>query len=273
MSSRLVVDAKLLDQVSDIAERAAVVIMKIYEQADHGVQTKSDESPLTLADLAAQKVILAGLKKLTPDVPIVSEESSEADNQEAMKSNYYWLVDPVDGTKEFIKRNGEFTVNIALIEGERPVLGVVGVPAQDLIYAGEDSLGARKRTSGGPWQDIQVSDNQELTSIAVSRSHLDPVSESIINELDPKPKVISAGSALKLCLVAEGSADVYLRLGGSMEWDIAAGDALVRAAGGKILAIDGELLKYHKLELLNPHFVCYNGKINIEEILRKGQQK
>jgi len=249
--------AELLESVAIIARAAGEAILQIYA-TDFKVRGKDDASPVTEADERAEKVILAGLLELTPDVPVVAEESVAAGRVPDLPASgrRFWLVDPLDGTKEFINRNGEFTVNIALIEGAEPILGVVLAPALGRLFAGSSAIGAYVDDAAGrrPIRCRPVP-AAGLTVVA-SRSHGDA---SGLDEFLTGRKVASlanAGSSLKLCLVAEGSADLYPRLGRTMEWDIAAGHAVLRAAGGDVRTLTGEPLQYGKPGFDNPHFVA-----------------
>lgn len=242
----------LLEDVMTITREAGALIMEIY-QSDFEVRGKQDASPVTEADEKAERLILERLKVLQPQTPIVSEEAAAAGYVPEMGQRF-WLVDPLDGTKEFINRNGEFTVNIALIENGSPVLGVVFAPALDRMYAGARGLGAWLEV-GGKRQVIECraipSDGMDVVA---SRSHGD--AEALDQFLNGRlvRSLKSAGSSLKICLVAAGEADLYPRLGRTMEWDIAAGHAVLVAAGGQIHALNGEVLQYGKQDLSNPHF-------------------
>ncbi len=245
------------DEVVAIAERAGEEIMRHYGGAV-AVTEKADQSPVTLADQRAEALILAALKELIPDVPIVAEELCAAGEAPEVAERFV-LVDPLDGTKEFISRNGEFTVNIVLIEAGRPGLGVVHLPATGVSYwtAGEDAF---RRERGGRPVPIccrSVSEGEPVVVVA-SRSHRDARTEEFIAGLNVK-EIVSAGSSLKLCRVAEGTADVYPRFGRTMEWDIAAGDAILRAAGGSVRTVAGEEFRYGKPGFENPAFVARGG--------------
>jgi 3'(2'), 5'-bisphosphate nucleotidase len=247
-----------LDEVIAIARRAGDAIMEVYS-GEIEVQHKHDNSPLTQADLAAHHVIDAGLNKLTPQLPILSEEAATIPY--AIRSTWrrYWLIDPLDGTREFIKRNGEFTVNIALIDDGKPVMGVVYAPAKDVLYYGCAGCGAFKQEGSQPAAPIQARalDLANLT-IAGSRSHSDKRMEAFLHNLagnHSAPQLISLGSSLKICLVAEGRADVYPRLGPTSEWDTAAAQAVLEQAGGQLVNVQGTAFSYNtKDSLLNPEF-------------------
>ncbi len=250
-------DEQMLEPLLDIAGRASDAILKIYA-TDFQVDIKQDRSPVTAADMAAHEVILQGLKQLTPDLPVLSEESSQIPFSERRRWASYWLVDPLDGTKEFISRNGDFTVNIALVQEHAPVVGVVHNPAENLSYYGVVGAGAFRREAGAAAQAIHVSPlSEQPVRIVASRSHRGPLLDGYLVKLGAH-ETLSRGSALKFCLVAEGAADVYPRLGPTYEWDTAAGHAVLLAAGGHVMAVDGTPLCYNSKEsLLNPHFLAY----------------
>jgi 3'(2'), 5'-bisphosphate nucleotidase len=242
-----------------IVTRAGDAIMKVYEaKAGFTVQHKADDSPLTLADLESQRVILEGLRALTPDIPILSEESAQAPWEERRRWRELWVVDPLDGTREFVKRNGEFTVNIALVVEHEPVLGIVTAPARGLLYWGAAGLGAFSRHRGAAELPINVSAPQNPLRVVGSRSHASPDTTAYLDRL--RPHVMTGiGSSLKFCLVAEGKADLYPRFGPTSEWDTAAGQALLEAAGGHVTRLDGHRLRYNCREsVLNGDFVAFN---------------
>jgi len=252
---------QLLEQVAAIAGAAAVEILEVYASGEVAATTKADASPLTLADLAAHALIVARLAELTPGVPILSEEAADTPFSERSRWQRYWLVDPLDGTREFLARNGQFTVNIALIEGHAPVLGVVHVPVTDSTYLGYPGRGAWRKRPGVPAESIHVA-ARSATPLRVvgSRSHRGDSLDSFLASAGPH-QLVAIGSSLKFCLLAEGSADVYPRLGPTSEWDTAAAHAVLMAAGGTVSQLDGEPLAYNtRAELLNPHFVAYGPK-------------
>ena len=243
----------LLDDVKQIARDAGAAIMDVYESDDFNVQQKSDDSPLTKADLAAHKIICEGLRTLDTQYPIISEESSDISWEQRKHWCRYWLVDPLDGTKEFIKRNGEFTVNIALIEKGVPVMGVVYAPVLDAMYTGERDKGSFLND-----KPIKVASEVPATLRVVgSRSHPSQETTDWLDALGKPYEMVPMGSSLKICLVAEGEADVYPRLGPTCEWDTAAAHAVLSAAGGDITTINGDPLLYNqKDDYLNPHFIA-----------------
>lgn len=248
-----------MEDIAALAVKAGEAILDIYSREDFGVVYKAADQPLTLADKAANDVIEAGLVKLAPDVPILSEESRAVPYSERRSWGRFWLVDPLDGTKEFIKRNGEFTVNIALVEGGRPILGAVHAPVLGVTYSGASGLGAF-RTKDGASVPIAAADYTKAAVVKIvgSRSHAGGSVETFVKKLAEAgvaTEFVSMGSSLKLCLVAEGAAHIYPRFGPTMEWDTAAAHAVVDAAGGSVTSLDGSRLLYNKEDLLNPYFV------------------
>ena len=245
-------------QIVAIAKQAGKAIMEIYADPNTAVSSKADHSPLTEADLASHRIICESLAQLTPQYPVLSEESAEVSVAQRIGWKKYWLVDPLDGTKEFIKRNGEFTVNIALIENGEPVLGVVYAPVLEVCYYAERGVGAYVQRSNNMAQRIQVKVHHagEIIKVVASRSHSNARTESLLKQLGDG-ETISMGSSLKLCLVAEGEAHFYPRLGQTMEWDTAAAHAIVNGAGGTVCNSTGDELRYNKADLHNPEFFVY----------------
>jgi 3'(2'), 5'-bisphosphate nucleotidase len=237
-----------------IARDAGAAIMLVYAQ-DFDVAAKADASPLTEADLAAHRIICAGLAALTPDIPVLSEESATIDWAVRSGWSRYWLVDPLDGTREFVKKNGEFTVNIALIEDGTPVLGVVVAPALGTAYWAARGEGAFVQRAGEAARPIRTREAQAPLGVMVSRSHAGPELAGFLERLGPH-EAIPMGSSLKLCLVAEGRADLYPRLGPTNEWDIAAAHCILAEAGGTLRNPDGVELRYNKPSMLNPWFIA-----------------
>jgi 3'(2'), 5'-bisphosphate nucleotidase len=246
---------ELIEPIVALAVDAGEAILEVYA-TEFDVQSKSDESPLTQADLASNRRIIAGLEQLTPDIPIISEESGLPSFEERAEWQRYWLIDPLDGTKEFVNRNGEFTVNIALIEEKRPVLGVVHVPVQKKTYTGCEGHGAELRDGDAPVQAIHVStSSSHPVRVVGSRSHRGASLDAYLQQLGDHD-MVPMGSSLKFCVVAEGGADIYPRLGLTSEWDTAAAQAVVEQAGGKVLQWDGKPLLYNdKSDILNPYFI------------------
>ena len=247
--------AAVLDRIVAIARDAGVVIMPYYD-GDPIVGDKYDGSPVTAADQAAEALIVPALKELTPDIPVVAEESVAAGNVPDVSGGLFWLVDPLDGTKEFIKKRGDFTVNIGLVENGVPVLGVVLTPVDGMAWAGTVGDGAWEEDAAGNRKPIAVrkADPAALTIVA-SKSHRNPELEAYIDSL-PVKESVSRGSALKFCLVARGEADVYPRTGPTMEWDTAAGHAVLLAAGGSLTTFDGKPFLYNKPEFRNGFFIA-----------------
>ena len=246
---------ELIDPVSALASEAGSRILEVYA-TDFDVQSKSDDSPLTQADLASHRTIVETLASLTPDIPIISEEDGLPDFAERGRWPTYWLIDPLDGTKEFVNRNGEFTVNIALIDNHRPVFGVVRVPVQEKTYIGCEGFGAERRDDDTGTTKIRVAKRSGSPPRVVgSRSHRGASLDAFLDSLG-EFDLVPMGSSLKFCVVAEGGADVYPRLGPTSEWDTAAAQAVVEQAGGSVVRVDGTSLSYNEKEdILNPWFV------------------
>jgi len=247
--------AELIDPLLGLARAAGAVILQVYA-GDFAVRGKADASPVTQADEDAERVILAGLAQLDPGAPVVAEESVAA-GRVPQVGQRFWLVDPLDGTREFVNRNGEFTVNIALIEHGQPVLGVVFVPVTGRLFAGARGLGAFEVDAAGQRRAIRCrAVPVEGLTVLASRSHGDTTALNRWLATQPVAQVKTAGSSLKLCLLAAGEADAYPRFGRTMEWDIAAGHAVLAAAGGSVRALDAQLLCYSKPGFENPDFVA-----------------
>jgi 3'(2'), 5'-bisphosphate nucleotidase len=258
MSMTLSELSPLRDACTGLARDAAREIMRIYA-GDLGERTKADKSPVTDADHAAEAIIVAGLRKLTPDLAVVAEEEMAAGHVPELKGRPFWLVDPLDGTKEFIRRNGEFTVNIALIQDGRATLGIVLAPVPDTLWRGADGLGADKSENGGAFRAISV-----RTPPAAGLTAFASRSTAIYSDLDiwfrNQGLIVAerkqAGSSLKFCLIAEGQADIYPRFGPTNEWDTAAGQGVLEAAGGEVVTTDNHPLLYGKPKFGNPHFIA-----------------
>lgn len=230
--------------------------MQVYG-TEFSVDHKSDHSPLTEADRRAHDVIVAGLTKLDPKIPVLSEESPPEVLVERLEWQRYWLVDPLDGTKEFVKRNGEFTVNIALVEDHRAILGVVHAPVLGTDYFGELQSGAWTCRSGQVPEPIRVQQPaREIPVVVGSRSHRGQSLDRMLQRLG-RHELLAMGSSLKICLVATGEADFYPRLGPTSEWDTAAAHAVLESAGGFMLDVNGDPLRYNKADILNPHFLAF----------------
>ncbi len=263
--SDMVDHASLLDSLIRISVEAGIAIMKVYE-SDIAVEHKDDKSPVTEADRLGERIILQGLTEAAPDIPVVAEEAAAAGHIPEVDDRFF-LVDPLDGTKEFIRKNGEFTVNIGLIENGEAIAGVVYVPAKKKLYAGHGNSAFVQEVdphlddplaSASPRRPIsaRVGDRRALVAIA-SRSHRDTKTDEYLSHYNIAD-MVAAGSSLKFCLVAEGVADIYPRHGPTMEWDTAAGHAVVNAAGGSVTRLDGSPLRYGKTEdgFKNPYFVA-----------------
>lgn len=244
-------------RIGEIARAAGDAILKIYH-GDFAVQTKADASPLTAADLAAQRVIVAGLGQLETRLPILSEEAKALPWAERQHWSRYWLVDPLDGTREFVKRNDEFTVNIALIDQRRSVLGVVLAPVTGDLYVAELGKGAwLQREAGGEWQHLRTRPLTQPATVAGSRSHGGSQRTTLEQLVGGDYQMLALGSSLKFCLIARGEADIYLRRGLTSEWDTAAAQCVLDEAGGAVLDLQGQPFRYNRGEsLLNPEFVA-----------------
>lgn len=245
-------------ELIELALRVGDAVMEVYAAGPVEVTSKSDQSPLTVADRLAHRMIEKRLNKLDPGTPLLSEEGRAIPHSERAGWKRFWLVDPLDGTKEFIKKNGEFTINIALIEDGAPVWGVVNAPALGKCWHGGRGLGANL-TEGGETTPIKVRPRPETGLTAVkSRSHPSAELEAFYAALNIE-KEVAVGSSLKFCVIAQGEADIYARLGPTMEWDTGAGQAVVEGAGGRVVTLDGHRLIYNKVELKNPHFLADAG--------------
>lgn len=247
---------RLVEPLVKLAGDAGQAILEVYDADEQGERVKADSSPVTEADLRAEALILRGLAELTPDIPVVAEESVAAGRTPTDIGDRFWLVDPLDGTKEFLSRNGEFTVNIALVEGDTPVLGVVHAPALGVFWTGCAGV-AERRDADGEVRPLQVvAAGAEGFRVLVSRSHLDSTTQEWLAKV-PVAARVQAGSSVKFCRIAEGEADLYPRFGRTMEWDTAAGDAVLRAAGGGIRTPDGKPFTYRKPDFANTAFIAY----------------
>jgi 3'(2'), 5'-bisphosphate nucleotidase len=255
-----------LEPLVSLAQRAGEAILQVYgpslgdpahgdpTRADPGVTWKEDRTPLTQADRASHRVILEGLRELTPEIPVISEEGDAGEWGEIPPDALHWMVDPLDGTKEFLKRTGEFTVNIALIRDGSPVAGVVHAPVLERSWIG-GADGAEVRGREGRERLTVRSAIPERLGVVASRDHAGPRVTALLASLSG-PETLSMGSSLKFCLIAEGRADLYLRDGPTMEWDTGAAQAVLEAAGGGVYTLDGRPLRYGKKDRRNPHFVA-----------------
>lgn len=244
-----------IDQLHTCIADAGEAIMHIYENEDFEIEYKKDASPLTKADKAAHLILQKGLSLLTPDIPVLSEESKLVPYETRRKWPLYWCVDPLDGTKEFINRNGEFAINVALIKNNQPVAGIIYAPVTKIFYYGMDGFGSWKKN---PFGTSVLLENKEIpkTITAVgSRSHAHAEEQRIL-EIYEVNNFISIGSALKFCMIAEGMAQIYCRVGPTMEWDTAAGHAILNNANCELTLLNGNTFQYNKPELVNPGFIC-----------------
>jgi 3'(2'), 5'-bisphosphate nucleotidase len=246
-----------INELLSIAREAGAAILKIYNdpQKSDTVTYKADESPLTLADEASNEVITKRLKAYFPEIPVLSEEGQDIPYQERKNWKHFWCVDPLDGTKEFVKRNGEFTVNIALIQNNEPVLGVIYVPVTDVMYYGNEADGAWKIDADGIKTQLKTDKRTGDWTAVGSRTHSSPEEAEMLAKY-PVLTSVSVGSSLKFCLLAEGLAHIYFRQGPTMEWDTAAGQAILTHSGGTVTRPDGTPFLYNKESLLNGSFLC-----------------
>ncbi len=253
-ATRITDNYALLNNLHRLMWDASDAIMTVYRADDFGETLKSDQSPVTRADLAAHHILVDGLRRLTGDVPVVSEEDPEsvAVGREAA---CYWLIDPLDGTKEFINRNDEFTCNLALVEDHQPTLGFVSVPALGLLYYGGPTSNSKRISRDGEITSLKPAQQPGLTRIVASKSHLNAETQAFIDAIGGEVELVQAGSSLKFLRVAEGLADIYPRLGPTCEWDTAAAHAVVLGVGGSVTDLDGTELRYGKPDILNPYFV------------------
>ena len=255
----------IIEKVLKIAKDAGEAILDIYKNSNSDFKLKEDKSPLTKADIASHEIIVTGLKNLTPDIPILSEEDSHIAFANRSLWYRYWLIDPLDGTKEFLKRNGEFTVNIALMENNRPIFGIIFIPLNNRLFWGSINYGSYEINNQEAEKKIRVS-NKNRRLIATSRSHTNKKIDKLLERYD-EYKVMNIGSSLKFCLIANGEIDVYPRLGPTSEWDIAAGEVILKGAGGIVMDLKGKDIIYNKEEYINPHFIAASNDDAAKEIL------
>lgn len=246
----------ILADVIKVADEASAKVLHVYN-SDFQVNFKDDASPITAADVASHEIINRGLRSISHDIPVMSEEGASVPWEERKRWRLFWLVDPVDGTKDFTQRSGEFTVNIALIEGGRPVLGVVVAPALGEAFWGVKGDAAHKRDHAGRVSRIQVSRTQTPKRVIASKNHLNGETRAFIDGLG-EHQLLQVGSSLKFCRIAEGRADIYPRFGPTSEWDTAAAHAVLAAAGGSVRTPEGVELRYGKEDVLNPAFIASN---------------
>ncbi len=251
-----------IQQLLDVIREAGRRVLSIYnsEDEDWDVSAKADNSPLTKADQTANDYICNRLKEQYPEIPIISEENKALDYQDRKQYDVFWLIDPLDGTKEFIKRNGEFTINLALVKGNEPVAGIVYAPALGRLYYGAKEEGAFFWDENNETHKLEASRfslSEKGLRLVCSRSHMNEETENFVSQFE-EPELVSMGSSLKFMLIAEGKADIYPRIGPTMEWDTGASQVIVEEAGGKVLQYENQLsLTYNKADLHNPWFVVY----------------
>ena len=246
---------KSIEYLIDLMTKANKAIMEVYEKPTREIEIKVDKTPVTQADLAANKVLTSGLKKLFPEIPTVSEEDS-CSLDIPKKNNVFWLIDPLDGTKEFIKKNDEFTCNLALIENNISTLGFVSVPVKGLIFYGGKQFGSKLINKDKKISEIKYKKASGICRIVASKSHLNEETKKFINEIQGNIELIQAGSSLKFIKIAEGLADIYPRLAPTSEWDTAAAHAILEGAGGKVFQLNGEDMIYGKNDIINPYFIA-----------------
>ncbi len=235
-------------------------IMEIFSKSDINVKLKKDQSPVTEADIGANNLLINNLKEITPDIPVVSEEDNSSHVLVPKKHKIYWIIDPLDGTKEFINGRDEFTCNVGLIENGYPTFGLVSVPVKELVYYGGKNFGSFRVNSNRESKSINYNSIPDLTRVVASKSHLNEKTKEFISSIKTKVDLVQAGSSLKFLKIAEGDADIYPRLGPTSEWDTAAAHAILEGAGGKVQQINGENLLYGKEDILNPDFIAYGDK-------------
>lgn len=255
-AKKITQNTELLNRLKQLMWHAGDDIMDVYNSDEFDTEIKGDNSPVTKADLAAHNKLVEGLAKLTPQIPIVSEEDAQSLDIPQTHS-VYWLIDPLDGTKEFIKKNGEFTCNLALIENNQPTLGFVGVPAISMLYIGGNMLSSTKEQANQePKKISHFRAGENLTRVVASKSHLNDKTQAFIDAIDGEVELVQAGSSLKFLKIATGEADIYPRLAPTCEWDTAAAQAVLEGAGGKVTQANGEPMQYGKSDILNPHFIA-----------------
>ena len=254
-ANKILRNNELIENLLDLMAKSSKAIMEVYENPDSEVRIKDNDTPVTKADLAANTVLTDGLKKLFPEIPTVSEEDKFSLN--IPKTNkFFWLIDPLDGTKEFIKKNEEFTCNLALIENNVATLGFVSVPVRELIYFGGKRFGSKLVNKNKTIAEIKHKRLSGVTRVVASKSHLNEETKKFINGIQGKVELIQAGSSLKFIKIAEGLADIYPRLAPTSEWDTAAAHAILEGAGGKVLQLNGKDIIYGKENILNPYFIA-----------------
>jgi len=261
-------DYTLIEKLIRISKNAGDAIMDVYE-TEFDFDIKSNQSPVTKADLLSNKIICSSLKKITPDIPVLSEESLEIKYHERLKWKKYWLIDPLDGTKEFIKKNGDFTTNIALISENRPILGVIHVPVNNETFWGSKDIGAYHLIGDSVSNKKKISVSKQKKDnlrIVTSKSHPSGELQALLDKIE-KFEIVRVGSSLKFCLIAKGEADCYPRLGPTCEWDTAAGEIIAESAGAIVVDLENNQIKYNNEDsFLNPNFIV-SSNINLSERL------
>ena len=252
---KIIRNNEIIESILDLMTKASNAIMEVYEKPYGEVNIKADNSPVTKADLAANRILTDGLKNLFPEIPIVSEEEPSSLNI-PKKNKIFWLIDPLDGTKEFIKKNNEFTCNLALIENNASTLGFVTVPVKGLIYYGGKQFGSKLINKNKKISEVKYKKVSGICRVVASKSHLNDETKKFINDIQGKVELIQAGSSLKFIKIAEGLADIYPRLAPTSEWDTAAAHAILEGAGGKVLRLNGKDIIYGKENILNPYLVA-----------------
>ena len=254
-ASSILRNNQLKEGILNLMTNANKAIMKVYEEPNSEVDIKDDKTPVTKADLAANKILIDGLKKLFPEIPTLSEENKCSFN--IPKTNkVFWLIDPLDGTKEFIKKNDEFTCNLALVENNISTLGFVSVPAKGLIYYGGKKFGSKLISKNKKITEIKCKKVSGICRVVASKSHLNKETKEFIAHIQGKVELIQAGSSLKFIKIAEGLADIYPRLAPTSEWDTAAAHAILEGAGGNVLKLNGKDIIYGKDNIINPYFIA-----------------
>ena len=254
-TTELPFDIALLEELISLMWRASDVILEVYHSGELNTEVKGDGSPVTAADFAAHRILVNGLSQLTPKIPVVSEEDPNS-LRVPQTHQRYWLIDPLDGTKEFINKNDEFTCNLALINSHQTMYGFVSVPVLGLVYHGGDHYGAYRINRAGGETQIRCQRQSTTTRVIASKSHLNRETIAFIDAIETPVELIQAGSSLKFLRIAEGLADIYPRLAPTCEWDTAAAQAVLEGAGGSVKQTDGSLVTYGKSEILNPFFVA-----------------
>ncbi len=248
---------------------ASAAILDIYRSSDFRIELKKDNSPVTLADKTSNKILISSLSRFYPDVPVISEEAESVSYKTRRDWPYFWLIDPLDGTKEFIAKSGDFTINLALLKKNKPIFGVIAAPQRGVVYFAEKKGGAyKKEANKSPEPIIANKKTNESIIVVRTRMHKNKKEEEAISKIGSN-QTIELGSSLKFCFVAEGKADIYLRGGPTMEWDTAAGHCIAAEAGAKIYTLSGQPFLYNKKSLLNPGLICTANKEILDSLEAK----